>query len=52
MPPPTTPSAVNRPLWDRLLDPLRTEAAMFRVLIGVVVVAALVIGLVLGLRAL
>jgi hypothetical protein len=35
-----------------LLDPLRTEAAMFRVLIGVVVVAALVIGLVLGLRAL
>ena len=42
----------ERPWWDRALDPLRSEAAMFRVLIGVVVVAAVLIAVVLALRAL
>jgi hypothetical protein len=40
-----------RPWWDRALDPLRHEAAMFRVLIAVVVVAAVVVIAVLGARA-
>lgn len=42
----------DRPWWDRALDPLRSEAAMFRVLIGVVVVAAVVVGVVALVRAL
>jgi hypothetical protein len=42
----------DRPWWDRALDPLRSEAAMFRVLIGVVVVAAAVVGVVALVRAL
>ncbi len=36
----------------RPLDPLRSEAAMFRVLIGVLVVAAAVVTVVLVIRAL
>ncbi len=36
----------------RPLDPLRSEAAMFRVLIGVLVVAAAVVAVVLVIRAL
>jgi hypothetical protein len=44
--------APDRPWWDRALDPLRSEAAMFRVLIAVVVVAATLIAVVLVLRAL
>ena len=31
-----------RPWWDKALDPLRHEAAMFRVLVGVVVLCAIV----------
>ena len=42
----------DRPWWDRALDPLRSEAAMFRVLIGVVVVAAFVVGVVALVRPL
>ena len=42
----------ERPWWDRALDPLRSEATMFRVLIGVVAVAAVLIAVVLALRAL
>jgi len=42
----------DRPWWDRALDPLRTEAAMFRILVWVVVVAAVLIGLVTLVRAL
>jgi hypothetical protein len=42
----------DRPWWDRALDPLRSEAAMFRVLIAVVVVAAVVVGVVALVRAL
>ena len=48
MPPPSEP----RPWWDRVLDPLRHEAVMFRVLIAVVIVAAVLIGVVSLLRAL
>ena len=33
------------------LDPLRSEAAMFRVLVGVLVVAMLVVGIVVLVRA-
>ena len=33
----------RRPLWDRLLDPLRSEQAAFRVLLWVVALAAVVI---------
>ena len=32
-----------RPWWDRALDPLRSEAAAFRVLLVVAAVAAVVI---------
>jgi len=35
----------------RPLDPLRSEAAMFRVLLGVLVLAAVVVGVVLLVRA-
>ena len=34
---------MTRPWWDKALDPLRHEAAMFRVLLGVVAVCALVV---------
>lgn len=42
----------DRPWWDRALDPLRSEAAAFRLLLVVVAVAAVVVALVLALRAL
>jgi hypothetical protein len=42
----------RRPLWDRALDPLRHEASMFRVLLYVVAIAAVVIAVVLVARAL
>jgi hypothetical protein len=38
-------------LWDRLLDPLRSEQAAFRLLVGVAAVAAVVIAATLLLRA-
>jgi hypothetical protein len=41
-----------RPWWDKALDPLRHEAAMFRVLLAVVVVAAVIAVLVTVVRAL
>ena len=41
----------ERPLWDRLLDPLRSEQAAFRVLLGVAGIAAVVIAATLLLRA-
>jgi hypothetical protein len=41
-----------RPWWDKALDPLRHEASMFRVLLAVVVVAAVLILLVTVARAL
>jgi hypothetical protein len=41
----------ERPWWDRALDPLRHEAAMFRVLVWVVAVAAGLILVVLVARA-
>jgi len=41
----------DRPWWDRALDPLRTEAAMFRVLLGVIAVAAVIAAVVLLSRA-
>jgi hypothetical protein len=40
-----------RPWWDRALDPLRHEASMFHVLLAVVAVAAVVIAVVLVVRA-
>jgi hypothetical protein len=45
-------SAGERPWWDRALDPLRSEQAMFRVLIAIVVATAVLVALVLVLRAL
>jgi hypothetical protein len=42
----------KRPWWDRALDPLRHEASMFNVLLGVVLAAAVVIAVVLAVRAL
>ncbi len=44
--------APRRPWWDRALDPLRTESAMFRVLLWVIVVCAPLIAVVLVARAL
>jgi hypothetical protein len=41
----------QRPWWDRALDPLRSEAAMFRVLLYVIAVAAAVVVVVLLARA-
>jgi hypothetical protein len=41
-----------RPWWDRALDPLRHEAAMFRVLLAVAAFAAVVILIVEIARAL
>jgi len=40
------------PWWFRALEPLRTEAAMFRVLIGVVAVCAAVVLVTLVVRSL
>jgi hypothetical protein len=40
-----------RPWWDRALDPLRHEASMFHDLLAVVAVAAVVIAVVLVVRA-
>ena len=42
----------GRPWWDRALDPLRHEASMFRVLIVVAAFAAVLIAVVLVVRAL
>ena len=42
----------RRPWWDRALDPLRHEASMFHVLLGVVLAAAVLIAVVLAVRAL
>lgn len=41
----------ERPWWDRMLDPLRDEAAMFRVLLWTIGIAAVVMAVVLGARA-
>ncbi len=38
--------------WDAVLNPLRSEREAFRFLIGVLVVAAVVVALVLVVRAL
>jgi hypothetical protein len=43
--------AEGRPWWDRALDPLRSEAAMFKVLLGVLAVAVTVVVAVLLIRA-
>lgn len=42
----------DRPRWDRLLDPFRSEQAAFRVLVAVAAFCAVVILLVLLARAL
>ena len=42
----------SRPWWDRALDPLRTEPAMFRVLLWVIAVCVPLIAIVLVARAL
>lgn len=42
----------ERPAWDRLLDPFRSEQAAFRVLVAVAAVCGTVILLVLLARAL
>ena len=47
--PPSTP---DDPWWLRALEPLRSEAAMFRVLLGVALVCGTLIALTLLLRAL
>ena len=41
----------RRPWWDRALDPLRTEPAMFRVLLWVIAVCAPLVLVVLVVRA-
>jgi hypothetical protein len=41
-----------RPWWDKALDPLRHEESMFRVLLAVVVIAALIALVVTVIRAL
>ena len=41
-----------RPWWDKALDPLRHEASMFRVLLAVVAVAAILVLVVTVARAL
>jgi hypothetical protein len=46
------PAEGPRPWWDKALDPLRHEAAMFRVLLAVVVAVALLAVLVTVIRAL
>ena len=42
----------KRPWWDRALDPLRHEASMFSVLLWVAAAAAVLIAVVLLVRAL
>jgi hypothetical protein len=42
----------KRPWWDRALDPLRHEASMFSVLLWVAAGAAVLIAVVLVVRAL
>jgi hypothetical protein len=42
----------ERPWWDRALDPLRHESSMFRVLLVVAAFAAVLIAVVLVVRAL
>jgi hypothetical protein len=46
------PADGPRPWWDRALDPLRHEAAMFRVLMAVVALAVVIAVLVTVIRAL
>jgi hypothetical protein len=46
------PGPEPRPWWDRALDPLRSEAAMFRVLLFVIATAAAVVAVVLLARVL
>jgi hypothetical protein len=46
------PPEAPRPWWDKALDPLRHEAAMFRVLMAVVAVAVVIALLVTLIRAL
>ncbi|HWI23272.1 MAG TPA: hypothetical protein VNT22_11745 [Baekduia sp.] len=41
-----------RPWWDRALDPLRHEAAMFNVLLWTIAIAFVAMVVVLGARAL
>jgi hypothetical protein len=41
-----------RPWWDKALDPLRHEESMFKVLLWTIAIAAVVVIVVLGLRAL
>jgi hypothetical protein len=42
----------ERPWWDRALDPLRHEESMFHVLVAVAAIAAVLIAVVLAVRAL
>lgn len=48
--PPSDP-VEPRPWWDKALDPLRSEAAMFRVLLVVAACGAVFIGVVSLVRA-
>jgi hypothetical protein len=41
----------HQPWWLRALEPLRSEAAMFRVLLFVIAAAAAVVAVVLAARA-
>jgi hypothetical protein len=43
--------AEPQPWWLRALEPLRSEAAMFRVLLFVIAAAALIVAVVLAARA-
>ncbi len=49
---PSDGSQPPEPWWLRALEPLRSEAAMFRVLVGVVAVCAVIIAVTLLSRAL
>jgi len=40
-----------RPCWDKALDPLRHEESMFRVLLVVIAIAAVIVLVVLVARA-
>jgi hypothetical protein len=46
------PGPERQPWWLRALEPLRSEAAMFRVLLWVVVIAAVVVAVALIIKAL
>ncbi len=48
---PSDPSAPREPWWLRAMEPLRSEAAMFRVLLGVVAVCAVIIAVTLLVHA-